>query len=74
MNKAERVHNLAKNINYEVGVLAHSCGVRHPRALQRHHALMINEVGIPEPIDTAVPALRLAEGQLIATDRSEVVA
>jgi len=74
MNKAERVQNLAKNINYEVGVLAHSCGVRHPRALQRHHALLINEIGIPEPIDKVYPVPRLAEEKLIATDRTEVVA
>ena len=26
-NKAERVANYAKNMSYEVGVIAHSCGV-----------------------------------------------
>ncbi|MEQ8802409.1 MAG: FMN-binding glutamate synthase family protein [Haliea sp.] len=54
-NKAVRVFNLAKNITHEVGVLAHSCGVRHPRELQRHHALMINERGLPEPIGKIFP-------------------
>jgi glutamate synthase domain-containing protein 2 len=54
-NKAVRVCNLAKNITHEVGVLAHSCGVRHPRELRRHHALMINERGLPEPIDNIFP-------------------
>jgi glutamate synthase domain-containing protein 2 len=73
-NKAERVHNLAKNINYEVGVLAHSCGVAHPRELKRHHALLINEVGLPEPVDKVFPVPPVQHPGLIATDRAEVVA
>ncbi|MEQ8859163.1 MAG: FMN-binding glutamate synthase family protein [Pseudomonadales bacterium] len=68
INKAERVCNLAKNISYEVCVLAHSCGVGHPRALQRHHALLINEVGIPEPVDQVFPPPVAAE-TMIVTDR-----
>jgi glutamate synthase domain-containing protein 2 len=74
MSKSERVHNLAKNINYEVGVLAHSCGVKHPRALQRHHALLINELGIPEPMDRAFPLPTIETEKLIASDRSGAVA
>ncbi len=73
MNKAQRVYNLAKNITYEVGVLAHACGVRHPRELQRKHALLINEIGIPEPVDKVFPIPQVKSEYLIATDKSEVM-
>jgi len=33
-DKAVRVANYAKNITYEVGIIAHSCGVREPRQLK----------------------------------------
>ena len=33
--KSSRVHNYIKNIVYEVGIIAHSCGVRSPRELNR---------------------------------------
>ncbi len=69
-NKATRVYNLARNISYEVGVLAHSCGVRQPRELQRHHALLINELGIPMPIDQVFPAPQARPEYAIATDRA----
>jgi glutamate synthase domain-containing protein 2 len=72
-NKAERVYQLAKNITYEVGVLAHSCGVKHARELQRHHALLINEVGIPEPVDKVFPPPQAKPGGVIATDVAGVM-
>lgn len=43
--KAERVANYVKNMVYEVGVLAHSCGVREPRELRRFHARIVTENG-----------------------------
>ena len=45
-NKAERVRNYCKNMNYEVGVIAHSCGVAEPRQLSRRHARVITERGL----------------------------
>ena len=36
-DKAVRVHNFVKKMRYGVGLIAHSCGVAHPRALKRYH-------------------------------------
>ncbi len=49
--KAERVRSYADKIAYEVGVIAHSCGVKEPRKLTRKHAQIIDEQGVPQPID-----------------------
>lgn len=43
--KAERVANYVRNMVYEVGVIAHSCGVREPRQLRRFHARIVAEGG-----------------------------
>lgn len=43
--KAERVANYVRNMVYEVGVIAHSCGVREPRQLRRFHARIVVEDG-----------------------------
>ena len=43
--KAERVANYVKNMVYEVGTIAHSCGVREPRELRRFHARIVSENG-----------------------------
>ena len=45
-NKAIRVNNFHKNMTYEVGVIAHSCGVREPRELRRHHARIVTGSGL----------------------------
>lgn len=49
--KQERVANYAKNIVYEIGVIAHSCGVREPRELRRHHARIVTDNGLSIPLD-----------------------
>jgi len=54
-NKADRVYHYATNLAHEVGVLAHSCGVKEPRLLNRSHAEMINELGQPVPINQIYP-------------------
>ncbi len=54
-NKSERVYNYAKNLSHEVGIIAHSCGVKEPRKLNRSHANIINEKGIPDPLDELFP-------------------
>ena len=54
-NKAERVANFANNMAYEIGVIAHSCGVKEPRSLNRKHAHIINDSGMPEPIEKIFP-------------------
>ncbi len=43
--KSTRVANYIKNISYEVGTIAHSCGVHQPRQLSRRHARIVQENG-----------------------------
>ncbi|MES9847074.1 MAG: FMN-binding glutamate synthase family protein [Candidatus Thiodiazotropha sp.] len=54
-DKAVRVANYVKNMNYEVGLLAHSCGVREPRELKRFHARIVMENGKSMPLDVLYP-------------------
>lgn len=44
-NKAVRVYHYVKNIEHEVGVICHSCGVQEPRELKRHHVRIVSEHG-----------------------------
>ena len=44
-NKAERVRRYAEQIKKEVGIIAHSCGVQHPRQLRREHCRVVQEDG-----------------------------
>ncbi len=43
--KSDRVANYAKGIIYDVEVIAHSCGVREPRELRRHHVRQVLDNG-----------------------------
>ena len=43
--KSKRVAAYARNLAYDVGVIAHSCGVAEPRGLQRHHVRVIEANG-----------------------------
>ncbi len=40
-SKKDNVAAYAKNLAYEVGTIAHSCGVKEPRKLRRHHARIV---------------------------------
>jgi len=53
--KAQRVANYARNMEYEVGVIAHSCGVSNPRLLRRFHARMVMQNGQSIPLDELYP-------------------
>lgn len=67
-DKAERVASFARNMAYEVGIIAHSCGVKEPRELSREHAQLITAQGIPAPtIETFPNAITQAQ-YLIASD------
>ena len=44
-DKAERVASFAQKIEYGVGLIAHSCGVKQPRALDRHHVRIVQTGG-----------------------------
>jgi glutamate synthase domain-containing protein 2 len=48
--KSERVANYVRNMEYEVGVIAHSCGVSEPRQLQRKHARKVGDDGLSTPL------------------------
>ena len=53
--KAVRVMNFVGKIRYGVGVIAHSCGVSHPRALSRHHCRIVQDTGRSVPLDELHP-------------------
>lgn len=55
LSKAERVAHYVKNISYEVGVIAHSCGVRSPRELRRRHARIIQPNGLSAALEELHP-------------------
>lgn len=44
-NKAVRVYQYVKNLEFDVGVICHSCGVQEPRELKRHHVRIVSEHG-----------------------------
>ncbi len=54
-NKAERVRKFVKTMRYEVGMIAHSCGVDHPNQLTRDHALIVRASGRSEPLTAIWP-------------------
>ncbi|MGR8950765.1 MAG: FMN-binding glutamate synthase family protein [Gammaproteobacteria bacterium] len=54
-DKAERVANYCRNLQYEVGIIAHSCGVPSPRSLQRFHARMVTDNGKSVPLNELYP-------------------
>ncbi|WP_455376008.1 FMN-binding glutamate synthase family protein [Kaarinaea lacus] len=49
-DKAIRVANYASNLTHEVCVIAHSCGVKGPRELNRNHVCVVTQDGISVPI------------------------
>ena len=54
-DKAQRVNNFVAKIRYGVGVIAHSCGARHPRALKRYHVRLMQSDGRSTPLDELYP-------------------
>ncbi len=50
-DKATRVASYIANMEQEVGTIAHSCGVREPRQLNRSHARIVTECGQSVPLD-----------------------
>lgn len=49
-DKAERVASYHQNLTYEVGMLAHACGVREPRELNRQHCRVVGPSGLSVPL------------------------
>lgn len=54
-SKAVRVAHYAKNMEKEVGTLAHSCGVPEPRRLKRFHARIVMDNGRSIAMDELWP-------------------
>ena len=55
VNKAERVASFQAQIEYEVGIIAHSCGVDEPRQLRRFHCRVVMDNGKSMPLDELYP-------------------
>ncbi|HBC57203.1 MAG TPA: FMN-binding glutamate synthase family protein [Gammaproteobacteria bacterium] len=49
--KAMRVANYQMNMEKELGIIAHSCGVKEPRRLKRYHARVVTKGGQSVPLD-----------------------
>jgi glutamate synthase domain-containing protein 2 len=57
-DKAVRVANYARNMTYEVGTIAHSCGVKEPRELRRFHARVVGNNGLSVPLNELHPDIQ----------------
>ena len=53
--KAERVFHYVKNMQHEIEMVAHSCGVTEPRQLRRQHARMVVQGGRSVRLDELFP-------------------
>ncbi len=59
--KSVRVKNFVEKMRVEVGTIAHSCGVPHPRALKRFHCRIVQPNGRSIPMNELYPAAAPAE-------------
>ena len=55
-DKAVKIANYVKNINHAVHSIAHSCGVKEPRELGRHHVRIVQQAGNSVPMSELYPA------------------
>ena len=53
--KSVRVMNYQKNMEHEIGIIAHSCGVGEPRQLKRMHARVVTGTGMSIGLDELHP-------------------
>lgn len=54
-DKAVRVANFVDKMRKDVGIIAHSCGVPHPRALKRYHCRVVQANGRSMPLNDLFP-------------------
>jgi hypothetical protein len=45
-----------KNLRHDVEVIAHSCGVPHPRRLRRFHVRLVGPDGVSRPLNELYPS------------------
>jgi glutamate synthase domain-containing protein 2 len=56
VDKAERVRHYIDNMNKEVGIIAHACGVDDPRRLRREHCRVVISPGRSLPLSELYPS------------------
>jgi glutamate synthase domain-containing protein 2 len=54
-NKSIKVANFVKNMQHSVEIIAHSCGVKKPRELNRSHVRIVSNNGFSIPMDELNP-------------------
>ncbi len=54
-DKAERVRHYSESMHKEIGIIAHSCGVREPRQLKRFHCRIVQDSGRSVPLNEIYP-------------------
>jgi glutamate synthase domain-containing protein 2 len=54
-DKAVKVANYCLNLRHDVDVIAHSCGVPHPRQLRRFHVRLVCPDGQSRPMNELYP-------------------
>ncbi|MCK5918271.1 MAG: FMN-binding glutamate synthase family protein [Cocleimonas sp.] len=62
-SKKDNVAAYAKNLAYEVGTIAHSCGVKEPRGLRRHHARIVMDDSLSIRLDQLHPDKKIVARQ-----------
>ncbi|MBL4567891.1 MAG: FMN-binding glutamate synthase family protein, partial [Porticoccus sp.] len=55
--KSVRVENYISNLIYDVGIIAHSCGVLEPRELKRTHARIVVSSGRSVTLESLYPTV-----------------
>jgi len=63
VDKAERVYRYILQMRKEIGIIAHSCGVREPRLLRRKHCRIVTNTGRSTPLDDIYPDVAIGQGR-----------
>jgi glutamate synthase domain-containing protein 2 len=64
--KFRRVANYAKTMNREIDMIAHSCGLRHARELQREHVRIVETAGRSVALNVLCPYPEPGAGRPLA--------
>ncbi len=67
--KSERVANYVFNMTYDVGMIAHSCGVLEPRQLRRIHSRVVTQSGRSVTLESLYPSV--PDGSMIRASMAE---
>jgi len=65
-DKAVRVMQYVDKMRKDVGIIAHSCGVPHPRALKRYHCRMVQPNGRSLALDELYPPVQPGSAKTVA--------